>query len=63
VHCPGQDTIAGRITSVARIVGLDKDLVMIGGMVKNQGFIDSLKRESDMDVIVPEDPEYVNEPA
>lgn len=53
------DAIAGRIASVARIVGLEKDVVMIGGMARNDGFIDSLKRETDMDVIVPDDPDYV----
>jgi activator of 2-hydroxyglutaryl-CoA dehydratase len=42
---------------------VEKDFVMIGGMTKNQGFIDTLKRESDMDVIAPEDREYANEPA
>jgi len=52
------DAIAGRIASLARIVGLEKDLVMVGGMAKNVGFVDSLKRETGMDVIVPEDPEY-----
>lgn len=52
------DAIAGRIASLARIVGLEKDIVMVGGMAKNVGFVDSLKRETGMDVIVPEDPEY-----
>lgn len=53
------DAIAGRIVSVARIVGLEKDLVMVGGMAKNVGFIDSLKREIGMDVIVPDDAEFM----
>ena len=53
------DAIAGRIGSVARIVGLEKDIVMIGGMSLNTGFVESLKRELAMDVIVPEDPGYV----
>jgi benzoyl-CoA reductase subunit D len=52
------DAIAGRIASLARIVGLEKDVVMVGGMAKNVGFVDSLRRETGMDVIVPEDPEY-----
>ena len=53
------DAIAGRIASVARIVGLEKEIVMIGGMAKNDGFIDSLKRELGMDVKVPDDPDFV----
>jgi predicted CoA-substrate-specific enzyme activase len=53
------DAIAGRIASVARIVGLEQDVVMIGGMAKNVGFIDALKKEADMDIIVPDDPDFV----
>jgi predicted CoA-substrate-specific enzyme activase len=53
------DAIAGRIASVARIVGLEKDIAVIGGMAKNSGFIDSLRRETGMDLIVPDDPEYI----
>jgi benzoyl-CoA reductase subunit D len=53
------DAIAGRIASVGRIVGLEKDIVVIGGMAKNEGFIDSLKKEIGMDIIVPTDPDFV----
>jgi benzoyl-CoA reductase subunit D len=53
------DAIAGRIASVARIVGLEKDVVMIGGMARNAGFIHSLKKETGMDIIVPDDPEFI----
>jgi predicted CoA-substrate-specific enzyme activase len=53
------DAIAGRIASVARVVGLEQDVVMIGGVAKNDGFVDALKKEIDMDLIVPEDPEYM----
>lgn len=53
------DAIAGRIASVGRIVGLEQDVVVIGGMAKNSGFIDSLKKETQLDVIVPPDPDFV----
>jgi predicted CoA-substrate-specific enzyme activase len=53
------NAIAGRIASVARIVGLEKDVVMVGGMAKNAGFVDSLKKSIEMDVLVPEDPDYM----
>ena len=52
------NAIAGRIGSVARIVGLEKDIVMVGGMAKNAGFIDSFKKTIEMDVKVPDDPDY-----
>jgi predicted CoA-substrate-specific enzyme activase len=53
------DAIAGRIASVARIVGLEKDVVMIGGMARNAGFIHSLTKETGMDIIVPDDPAFI----
>jgi benzoyl-CoA reductase subunit D len=53
------NAVAGRIASVARIVGLEKDVVMVGGMAKNEGFLDSFKKNIEMDVLVPEDPDYM----
>jgi len=53
------DAIAGRIGSVARIVGLEEDIVMVGGVANNIGFVESLKRDIGMDVKVPEAPDYV----
>jgi benzoyl-CoA reductase subunit D len=53
------NAIAGRIASLARIVGLEKDVVMVGGMARNAGFVDSLKKNLEMDVRVPEDPDYI----
>jgi predicted CoA-substrate-specific enzyme activase len=53
------NAIAGRIASAARMVGLEKDIVMVGGMARNAGFIDSLKKNIEMDVRVPEDPDYI----
>jgi len=53
------DAIAGRIGSLARIVGLERDVVMVGGMAKNAGFVDSLKKTIEMPVTVPQDPDYI----
>ncbi len=52
------DAIAGRIGSVARIVGLENDVVMVGGVANNVGFVESLKRDLGVDVKVPAEPEY-----
>lgn len=54
------DAIAARIISMARRVGVDKDLVMTGGVGNNVGFIKSLGDGLEMKVIVPEQPEYVS---
>jgi benzoyl-CoA reductase subunit D len=53
------DAIAGRIGSVARIVGLEKDVVVVGGMAKNAGFVDSLRKTIEMPITIPEDPDYI----
>jgi len=53
------NAIAGRIASLARIVGLEKDVVMVGGMARNAGFIDSLEKSIEMNVIVPENPDFI----
>jgi benzoyl-CoA reductase subunit D len=52
------DAIAGRIASLARIVGFEKNVVIIGGMAKNVGFVDSLKKKTEMDIVVPDDPDF-----
>ena len=53
------DAIAGRVGSVARIVGLENDVVMIGGLATNTGFVESFKRDINLDVKIPADPDYV----
>ena len=53
------DALAERVGTVVRIVGPEKDIVMIGGMALNSGFVESLKREIGMEVIVPESPGYI----
>lgn len=53
------DAIAGRVGSLARILGLEKDVVVVGGMAKNAGFIDSFQKNIEMPVTVPEDPDYM----
>lgn len=54
------DAIAGRIGSVVRIIGIEKDVVIIGGVANNVGLVDSLKRDLGMEIIVPDEPEYVS---
>ena len=31
---------------------------MIGGMARNVGFVDALKKQTHMDIIVPDDPDF-----
>lgn len=53
------DAIAGRMGSLARTVGLEKEVILIGGMAKNRGFVDSFQKNIEMPVTVPDDPDYI----
>jgi benzoyl-CoA reductase subunit D len=53
------DAMASRITSMVRKVGFADDVVVIGGMAKNVGFVDAMKRSLETEVVVPEEPEFV----
>ena len=53
------DAMASRITSMIRKIGFDKDVVLIGGVANNVGFVDSLNNDLGLKVVVPENPEYV----
>ena len=53
------DAMASRITSMVRKIGFDKDVVLVGGVANNVGFVDSLNNDLELKVVVPKDPEYV----
>jgi len=53
------DAIANRIASMARRLGIQRDIVLVGGVAKNVGFVTSLQRTLGMDLLVPEEPEFV----
>ena len=56
------DAIADRNTSMVRQIGIEKDVVLIGGVAKNIGFVDSMNRNLGFDLLVPKEPvspEYV----
>ena len=54
------DAIASRIASMVRRIGIEKDVVLIGGVAKNVGFTDSLKRTLGLsDLYIPQDPEFI----
>jgi benzoyl-CoA reductase subunit D len=54
------DAIANRIVSMARKVGINEEVIVIGGVANNVGFVASVEREMELKVKVPEDPEYVS---
>ncbi|MEW6350493.1 MAG: acyl-CoA dehydratase activase [Thermodesulfobacteriota bacterium] len=53
------DAMASRIASMIRRIGVNPDVVMIGGLAHNPGFVQALQKELGMDRIwIPEKPEY-----
>jgi len=52
------DAIASRVVSMVRKLGFEKDVVLVGGMARNPGFVASLERGLESEIFVPEDPEY-----
>jgi benzoyl-CoA reductase subunit D len=53
------DAIASRITSMVRKVGFEEDVVLIGGLAHNPGFVKSLETDLNVKVKIPDDPEFV----
>jgi predicted CoA-substrate-specific enzyme activase len=53
------DAIANRLGSLVRNVGLEEDIVMVGGVALNQGFVESLSRALGKNIKVPDDPDYI----
>ncbi|MGD1995236.1 MAG: acyl-CoA dehydratase activase [Anaerolineae bacterium] len=54
------DAIASRIGSMVRRVGIGADVVLIGGVARNIGFVEALRRNLETEIVVLEDPEYVS---
>ncbi|MEA2040464.1 MAG: acyl-CoA dehydratase activase [Thermodesulfobacteriota bacterium] len=52
------DAMASRIVSMIRRVGVNNDVVMIGGVGYNPGFISSMETQLDTKIHVPDNPEF-----
>ncbi len=53
------DAIAGRISSMVLRVGVEKDVVLIGGVALNTGFRPPLEKELNTSITVPEHPDFI----
>jgi predicted CoA-substrate-specific enzyme activase len=55
------DAVASRVCAMVRRVGIEGDVILIGGMVNNPGFVASLKASLGIDHInLPNMPEYIS---
>ena len=52
------DAMADRISSMVHRLGVNPDVVLLGGVARDVGFVASLKRKLGVDVLIPEFPEY-----
>jgi benzoyl-CoA reductase subunit D len=52
------DAMADRISSMVHRLGINPDVVLVGGVAKDVGFIESLKRKLGLTILVPEYPEF-----
>jgi benzoyl-CoA reductase subunit D len=53
------DAMADRVSSMVHRLGINSDVVLVGGVARDIGFIESLKRKLGISILVPENPEYV----
>jgi benzoyl-CoA reductase subunit D len=52
------DAMADRVSSMVHRLGVNPDVVLIGGVAKDVGFVASLKRKLGVDILIPEYPEF-----
>ncbi|MCL2257870.1 MAG: acyl-CoA dehydratase activase [Candidatus Bathyarchaeota archaeon] len=52
------DAMADRISAMVHRIGVNPQIVIVGGVAKDVGFLTSLKRKLGVDVLTPEFPEY-----
>ncbi len=53
------DAVSGRVGALVRKLGLEPEVFLMGGVARNIGFVDSLKKNLKMDIYVPQHPEFV----
>lgn len=53
------ESIAAKITSVSKRVDMEPELIFTGGVARNIGVVESLKRQLNLDIKIPEVPEIV----
>lgn len=53
------DSIAGRIASMIRRIGVNEDVALLGGLARNPGFVASITRQLNVNrLFTPPDPEF-----
>jgi predicted CoA-substrate-specific enzyme activase len=50
------ESLASRVAALAKMVGIEEDIVMTGGVAKNSGLVKALERNFKHKIYVPEEP-------
>jgi benzoyl-CoA reductase subunit D len=53
------DAMADRVSSMIHRLGINPEVILVGGVAKDPGFVASLNRKLGLTVVIPEYPEYV----
>jgi benzoyl-CoA reductase subunit D len=53
------DAMADRVSSMVHRLGVNPEVLLVGGVAKDIGFVSSLKRKLGVDILIPEYPDYV----
>jgi benzoyl-CoA reductase subunit D len=54
------DAIASRVASMVRRIPVETDVALIGGVANNAAIVDVMKKHLEVDVVIPEDPQFVS---
>jgi benzoyl-CoA reductase subunit D len=52
------DAMADRVSSMVHRLGVNPDVVLVGGVAKDTGFVASLRRKLGVEILIPESPEF-----
>ncbi|MCX7839284.1 MAG: acyl-CoA dehydratase activase [Anaerolineae bacterium] len=52
-------SIAARVATLARRVGIEAEVAIVGGLAHSTGFVDALARELGVKVLVPNEPAFI----
>lgn len=54
------DAIGSRVSSMVRRIPVEKDVALIGGVANNVAIVDVMKKHLEVDIVVPENPQFVS---
>jgi benzoyl-CoA reductase subunit D len=53
------DALAERVVAMIKRIGVEKEVVVVGGLAKNPAYVDGLRHGFKTDVLIPEYPEFI----